>query len=698
MAGSAVIGALRVNLGLDSAQFQNGLRQNERRVAKAGQRMKGVMLGAFGGLLTGAALNQMRRSVDRAVDTLDDIAKSADKIGVTTDALQELRVAADLSGVSTSQLDTALSRFARTASDARNGLSTAERAFDAVGVSVTDLDGNLKPIDALLSEVADGMAGMGDATQRAATAQELFGRSGTQMVNLLAAGGAGIEQMRQQARELGIVFEEGLIRETVRLKDEMTLLQKQLDADLTKAFVRAGPLVRDFGNLLVWLANRAADAHEGFRRLFAGELFRSGEDAVTERLVRARAELADIQGQIENLTSGRPASTGSALAQGPGGIASAIENRVDPKEDPEAAFALLERLQNKAAEAEAEVRSLEAALTALGGGAEDVIAPEPVVTAPSLPTADDKKRAEEIRQTREELERLIEAERVQREIIGANIATLGAEEGARERLLAQLHLERVEKEVAALASQDLNEAQREELERLRELLPVLRQVTLARVDDELALRQEEEAIFAAERAQRELAASISMAGDELVRAIDQGGSWIDVLQSIIQELLRLESVQKALFGAKASGGGSGGGGLFGTLATALGGAIGGLFGGGAGSGVTTAANNPIRGASASLFTSSGAVVLPPLGSFAHGANFTVGGLGGIDRNLVAMRLSRGEQVDITPAHEVGRGAGAQIGNITMNFPNVRDRQTAREAGGSMKRRLAEVVGEGGGYR
>ena len=77
---------------------------------------------AFGALVTAAALRQLVSGIRSAVDQLDLIAKTADKIGITTTALQELQVAADLAGVSSTVLDKALLKFTRSITEARRGV------------------------------------------------------------------------------------------------------------------------------------------------------------------------------------------------------------------------------------------------------------------------------------------------------------------------------------------------------------------------------------------------------------------------------------------------------------------------------------------------------------------------------------------------------------------------------------------------
>jgi hypothetical protein len=55
-----------------------------------------------------------------------------------------------------------------------------------------------------------------------------------------------------------------------------------------------------------------------------------------------------------------------------------------------------------------------------------------------------------------------------------------------------------------------------------------------------------------------------------------------------------------------------------------------------------------------------------LGGFQHGGSFTVGGMPGIDQNLVAFRATRGERVTITPASQtITNNHGGPV-NVSIN--------------------------------
>ncbi|GJL57820.1 MAG: hypothetical protein NPIRA03_06770 [Nitrospirales bacterium] len=124
------------------------------------------------------------------------------------------------------------------------------------------------------------------------------------------------------------------------------------------------------------------------------------------------------------------------------------------------------------------------------------------------------------------------------------------------------------------------------------------------------------------------------------------------------------------------------------VASAIGGGLGGLFGGGA-PGATP--NATARGAlNPNLFGP----------GFASGADFMVGGRGGVDANFFPMRLSKGERVMIeTPAQQrEGRGGGEMTVNV-HNYAGVDIQQEERQtpSGRSLEvyvRRQVRQVNEG----
>ncbi|MDP2495856.1 hypothetical protein Q8W25_17645 [Shimia thalassica] len=180
-------------------------------------------------------------AVGRVVSDLDDIGKTADKIGLTTDALQELRTIAESAGVAQSSLDSSMERFSKRLGEAVLGTGAANKALKEMGLSADDLVS--MGLDDALSVVADEIAKIPDPTERTARAAALFGREGVAMVNLLREGADGMAQMRAEARDLGIVIDEDLIRGAEDAQTELDLMGRVIKANLSAALVELAPLL-----------------------------------------------------------------------------------------------------------------------------------------------------------------------------------------------------------------------------------------------------------------------------------------------------------------------------------------------------------------------------------------------------------------------------------------------------------------------
>jgi hypothetical protein len=96
--------------------------------------------------------------VDRSISAADAIGKTADKIGVGVEALQELRFAAKASRVEQQTLDMALQRFTRRAAEAAQVTGEAKDALAQMGIPLRDESGNLRRSADLLGDVADAFA------------------------------------------------------------------------------------------------------------------------------------------------------------------------------------------------------------------------------------------------------------------------------------------------------------------------------------------------------------------------------------------------------------------------------------------------------------------------------------------------------------------------------------------------------------
>jgi len=146
---------------------------------------------AFGLILSaGALVNMVKQSIDAA----DAFGKLEVQTGIAANTLQSYVNAGKLAGVEQETIEKGLRRLAQSMREADQGVKTYKDAFDALGISVRTTDGVMKTNEQILNEIANRFSEMEDGATKAAIAMEIFGRSGSNLVNLLNEGAASLNE------------------------------------------------------------------------------------------------------------------------------------------------------------------------------------------------------------------------------------------------------------------------------------------------------------------------------------------------------------------------------------------------------------------------------------------------------------------------------------------------------------------------
>ena len=155
----------------------------------------------------------------------DNIAKTADRLGLGVVELQRWRYAAERSGVSAQTFDMAVQRFGRRAAEAAAGTGEAKDALKFLGIQLRDTNGNMRPTEALMGDVADALSKIEDPLLRNRVAFKLFDSEGVDVGRMLAQGKDRMREYGDEAERLG-VFTEEQARASERYKDELTAMQR----------------------------------------------------------------------------------------------------------------------------------------------------------------------------------------------------------------------------------------------------------------------------------------------------------------------------------------------------------------------------------------------------------------------------------------------------------------------------------------
>ncbi len=181
-------------------------------VAKWGTAIVGGATAVVGGL-TAVATNSASAG--------DRIDKMSQKIGISRQAFQELDFICSQSGTSVETLQMGIKSLTTAMDGARSGTASNVEQFERLGVAVTNADGTFRSQEDVMWETMSALQGIEDQTEKARLATELFGRSGTELMPLLNGEAGSIEEMKQQAHDLGLVLGDDLIDNAVNLTDSL---------------------------------------------------------------------------------------------------------------------------------------------------------------------------------------------------------------------------------------------------------------------------------------------------------------------------------------------------------------------------------------------------------------------------------------------------------------------------------------------
>ena len=170
------------------------------------------------------AINFSIQEISKSAAAMDEVAKMAETVGIATDELIGMRVAASkLGGVTTEQFRTSMTQWGVRLSQAARGEGELSQALEALGMDAEKMAGD--PTQALL-DYADAVAATTDETQQLWLATRGFGEEGgAKMVTVLREGSRAIEDAAKQAERLNLTFSDDEAEKVQAMNDRISELQ-----------------------------------------------------------------------------------------------------------------------------------------------------------------------------------------------------------------------------------------------------------------------------------------------------------------------------------------------------------------------------------------------------------------------------------------------------------------------------------------
>jgi hypothetical protein len=304
------VARLAVLIEANTKSYENAMIRLEKKTGKAmrassksvrtlDNRMKVLQAGAiktastfarvFGAGVLTAGLFGISGAIGEVIAGASRLADAADKVGLTTEALQRLRFAAEQGGVATRTMDMAMQRFSRRVGEAAQGKGELVQTLKKYNVEVRDTNGNVRDQVEILKDLADRIRDAGSDQERLAIAFKAFDSEGAALVNTLRGGAEALGEVMGQAN----ILADEQIRNAKRLDDEWTAFATNMSTNVRGSILSVVSLISGLSEQLKGLADKSTATLEadlarlqGLRAQFGGP-----GAGVTDLEIETQAEL-----------------------------------------------------------------------------------------------------------------------------------------------------------------------------------------------------------------------------------------------------------------------------------------------------------------------------------------------------------------------------------------------------------------------
>ena len=196
----------------------------------------GRIIGALG---VGLSLQQAASAMKNLIDKADGFKDISQKTGVAVETLSQFSQVAENSGTSIDAVAIGLKKLSSNMVQASAGNREMLAIFDALNVSFTDSQGNLRDTGDVMMDIGDRFTTMEDGALKSATAVKLFGRAGSDLVPMLNEGSEGVLKFKE-------TIDADFANSADKFNENIAKIQNRLETGLSKTLKEILPLLNKF--------------------------------------------------------------------------------------------------------------------------------------------------------------------------------------------------------------------------------------------------------------------------------------------------------------------------------------------------------------------------------------------------------------------------------------------------------------------
>lgn len=221
----------------DIGNFEKNMAKVSSITLKAGAVFSGLSASIIG------ATAGLKKLAIGAGDTSATINNLSTATSLSTDVIQELTHVAVSSNSSFEGLQKTLGSFQRRLKDVGDEGKESIKTLNNIGVALHDASGATRSMDDVLIDTLSRLGDMPDGLEKAAIGTKLFGRSWNEAALIMSSGSEGIEALRNEAQDLGMVLSGDLLNSADNFATSMDVLSKRIGIIKTRIGAELVPIL-----------------------------------------------------------------------------------------------------------------------------------------------------------------------------------------------------------------------------------------------------------------------------------------------------------------------------------------------------------------------------------------------------------------------------------------------------------------------
>lgn len=196
----SALGSLVVKLALEYAEYTKGLDKSSQDALKFAQNTQkhfdkanavthefftGVVKGAASAAVAYLGVSSAVSAFNDSIDNLASLDDMSQKTGATVENLSRLQKVAVMTGTEFGNVDSSITKLAKNMAGIDDESNKTFKALEALGVSSVDAAGKLRDPAEVMIDVAKGLQKYEDGAGKVAIANDLFGKSGAELLPYL---------------------------------------------------------------------------------------------------------------------------------------------------------------------------------------------------------------------------------------------------------------------------------------------------------------------------------------------------------------------------------------------------------------------------------------------------------------------------------------------------------------------------------